>query len=191
MQITFGERLMFYRKRAGWTQKQLAEYLSVSTATISNYEKNITRPDAEKMMQISNAFGISISQLLDLRSPQEESKALFEQVPAGAKAPDAGKDPLLGQRLMCYNPADMTSPRPVRSEELERFVDDYTKHFCMETEEGLSLFYIQTVAEPGDIMLVRQQEKPPQLAVFNGECYDGGLQPGEVQVLGKKIISIV
>ncbi len=191
MQMTFGERLAFYRKRKGWTQKQLAEYLKVSVSTVSNYEKNVTRPDAETLLQIAGAFELSVSQLLNLRSPQVENKALFERLPLGAKAPDAEEEPLLGRRLICYGREGMKSPKPIRCEALEQFVDDYTKHFCMETQQGLTLFYIQSIAEPGDLMLIRQNEKPPRLAVFDGKHYSGCLETDQIQVLGKKIASTI
>ena len=55
MGVFFGDRIREGRKAAALTQRQLADRLGVSNTSISNWEKGLSRPDADmiqKMCQI-------------------------------------------------------------------------------------------------------------------------------------------
>ena len=47
MPVFFGEIIRNARKLLGLTQRQLAEKIGVTNTTISNWEKGISRPDAD------------------------------------------------------------------------------------------------------------------------------------------------
>ena len=47
MPVLFGEKIRQARKHAGLTQRQLAQLLEVSNTSVSNWEKNLSRPDAD------------------------------------------------------------------------------------------------------------------------------------------------
>ena len=47
MPVFFGEKIRSARKTLGLTQRQLAEKIGVTNTTISNWEKGISRPDAD------------------------------------------------------------------------------------------------------------------------------------------------
>ncbi|MBE6880962.1 MAG: helix-turn-helix transcriptional regulator [Ruminococcaceae bacterium] len=55
----FGEILTKQRKLKNMTQKQLAEKLNVSVATISKYESNTAMPPFETVRSLSTIFNIS------------------------------------------------------------------------------------------------------------------------------------
>ncbi len=62
--------MRFYRKRAGITQAQLAEFCDVSNGTIGNIECGITKPSFDLIIKIAAAIKISPSELF---SSEEES----------------------------------------------------------------------------------------------------------------------
>lgn len=68
----FSERLTALRVKQKLRQKDLAERLNVSAATISNYENAIRYPDIEMLARIADYFGVSTDYMLgrtDLQSP--------------------------------------------------------------------------------------------------------------------------
>lgn len=64
--MTFGERLFQLRTERGIYQKQLAEYLSVSVGTISNYENGVHSPDLQTLCRFAEYFKVSTDYLLSL-----------------------------------------------------------------------------------------------------------------------------
>ena len=70
-----GERLSELRKRNNMTQKQLAEYLSVSLNSVSFYERNLSTPDDEMKVKIAQLFNVSLDYLMgtsDYETPLEK-----------------------------------------------------------------------------------------------------------------------
>ena len=51
MPVFFGEKIRNARKALGLTQRQLAQQLGVSNTSVSNWEKGLSRPDAD-MIQL-------------------------------------------------------------------------------------------------------------------------------------------
>ena len=52
MGVFFGDRIRNGRKAAGLTQRQLADRLGVSNTSISNWEKGLSRPDADMIQKL-------------------------------------------------------------------------------------------------------------------------------------------
>lgn len=63
--MTIGERIKAARKKAGMTQKQLAEKLNISYVNISQLENNQRTPGYETIRRIADALGVSIYELFD------------------------------------------------------------------------------------------------------------------------------
>ena len=66
------EKLYKLRKNSGLSQEQLAEQLNVSRQAISKWESGTAVPESEKLITISNYFGVSVDFLL---KDDEEDKA--------------------------------------------------------------------------------------------------------------------
>ena len=66
------EKLYQLRKNSGLSQEQLAEQLNVSRQAISKWESGTAVPESEKLITISNYFGVSVDYLL---KDDEEDKA--------------------------------------------------------------------------------------------------------------------
>lgn len=63
---TLGDRIKEAREKQGLYQAQLAELVGAkSAAVISNWEKGINKPDADKIVQLCKALHVSASYLLD------------------------------------------------------------------------------------------------------------------------------
>lgn len=57
--MTLGERIAYYRKKSGFSQEALAERLHVSRQAISKWETGEATPDAERIIALAAALGIS------------------------------------------------------------------------------------------------------------------------------------
>jgi len=60
----FSEKLYKLRKNSGLSQEQLAEQLNVSRQAISKWEQGTAVPESEKLITISNYFGVTVDYLL-------------------------------------------------------------------------------------------------------------------------------
>ena len=66
--MSLGENLRAARKRAGFTQKQLAELIGAKHNSISNWENNQNKPNPDTIKTICDVLNISSNQLLGTRS---------------------------------------------------------------------------------------------------------------------------
>lgn len=66
-----GERIKFYRKERGLTQKELERDLGVAPRYISNIEQGNRGPSIDMQVKICQYFGISMADLLPLEKPAE------------------------------------------------------------------------------------------------------------------------
>ena len=58
------EKLYQLRKKSGLSQEQLAEQMNVSRQAISKWESGSAFPESEKLIIISNFFGVTVDYLL-------------------------------------------------------------------------------------------------------------------------------
>ena len=62
--MEFGEVLANLRKERGIYQKEVAAYLNVTVATISNYEKGVHTPDLNTLIKLADFYDVSTDYLL-------------------------------------------------------------------------------------------------------------------------------
>lgn len=62
----FNGNLQRLREEAGLSQKELAEKLHVVRQTVSKWEKGLSVPDADMLLQIAEVFGVTPNELLDV-----------------------------------------------------------------------------------------------------------------------------
>lgn len=94
--MTIGQNLQAARKSRGLSQEQLADLLGISRQAISKWERDDSAPDAEKILALSDALGVSCDALLrgaDRAAPPAKAPV---ETPA---APDAPKKKRAG--LIC------------------------------------------------------------------------------------------
>ena len=61
---SIGERIYDLRNRNNMSQGNLADKLNVSRQTISKWENNMCLPEAEKLLQLSEIFSVSVDYIL-------------------------------------------------------------------------------------------------------------------------------
>ena len=62
--MILADKIMQLRKKAGWSQEELAEQLDVTRQSVSKWEGAQSMPDLEKILQMSRLFGVSTDFLL-------------------------------------------------------------------------------------------------------------------------------
>lgn len=69
--VNFGAVLKELRQKAGLTQKQLADRLWLSKATVSYYEQSLRYPSPEILVRLANVFHVSTDYLLGRENKQQ------------------------------------------------------------------------------------------------------------------------
>lgn len=64
--MSFGAKLFQLRNERGIYQKEIAEFLSVSVGTISNYENGVHSPDLETLCRLAEYFHVTTDYMLEL-----------------------------------------------------------------------------------------------------------------------------
>ena len=59
-----GERIKRYRRKAHWTQEQLAGRIDVAASTIAHAESGISKPSLPLLIKIANELNVSLDQLI-------------------------------------------------------------------------------------------------------------------------------
>lgn len=62
--MIFADKLIQLRKKAGWSQEELAEQMHVTRQSVSKWEGAQSVPDLEKMVRLSELFGVTTDYLL-------------------------------------------------------------------------------------------------------------------------------
>lgn len=70
--MILADKIMRLRKKNGWSQEELAEKMKVSRQAVSKWESAQTTPDLEKILQLSNLFGVTTDYLLKDELEAEE-----------------------------------------------------------------------------------------------------------------------
>ena len=148
MPIYFGEKIRDARKAAGMTQRQLADKLEVSNTSISNWEKNLSRPDPDMIQHLCWALNVQPNYFFSVSTAPFPDNIL--------PMPEMRKIPLLGT-IACGAPI-------LAEEHIEDHVD-IPKHIHADFAlrcKGDSM--INARIFDGDIVYIRQQD-----TVENGE----------------------
>lgn len=74
------ENLKTLRKNKGYSQEQLAIRLNVVRQTVSKWEKGLSVPDAQMLMEIAEVFSVSVNELLGNDIEQETKTDTLEVI---------------------------------------------------------------------------------------------------------------
>lgn len=61
-----GDQILTFRKAKGMTQEELAVKLHIVRQTVSKWEKGLSVPDAQMLIQLSKCLDVTVAQLLDV-----------------------------------------------------------------------------------------------------------------------------
>ena len=75
--MILADKIVTLRKRAGWSQEELAAQLGVSRQSVSKWEGAQSVPDMQKVVQMSRLFGVTTDYLLkeELGEPEPDRKS--------------------------------------------------------------------------------------------------------------------
>lgn len=62
--MILAEKIMNLRKKSGWSQEELADQLGISRQSVSKWESGASIPDLDKIIKMSDLFGVSTDYLL-------------------------------------------------------------------------------------------------------------------------------
>lgn len=70
---SLADKIIKLRKKNGWSQEDLAERMNVSRQAVSKWESAQAMPDLERIVQMSNLFGVTTDYLLKNDIEEEET----------------------------------------------------------------------------------------------------------------------
>ena len=70
--MILADKIIHLRKKAGWSQEELASQLNVTRQSVSKWESAQSVPDMDKVLQISRLFGVTTDFLLKDELEEEE-----------------------------------------------------------------------------------------------------------------------
>lgn len=74
------ENIKQFRKAKGMTQEELAVKLHIVRQTVSKWEKGLSVPDADVVIQLADLLGVSVHQLLGTSADTDASAQLSEEL---------------------------------------------------------------------------------------------------------------
>lgn len=114
--MILADKIIALRKRMSWSQEELAEKLDVSRQSVSKWEVGATIPDLDKILKMSELFGVSTDYLLK---------------------DEMGESEIMGGR-------DVPEGRVVSVEEANAYMDT-AKEVCGRMATAVSLFILSPV----------------------------------------------
>ena len=78
--MTFSDKLIALRRKAGWSQEELAERLNVSRQSVSKWESAQSMPDIDKIVQLSSLFSVTTDYLL--KDGQDDPQPAAAETPS-------------------------------------------------------------------------------------------------------------
>ena len=97
MAMTIGEKIKFFRKSRNMSQEALAKTLGVTFQAVSKWETNVTTPDVGLIPSIASFFGVSIDELFDYNTLENEQ--IIDRICREA-AHFRLSDPLLAEEIL-------------------------------------------------------------------------------------------
>ena len=77
--MSIADRILTLRKSKGMSQEQLAEAVGVSRQAVSKWESEQASPDPEKIVILSEIFGVTTDYLLKGTEPEKEAEKKTEE----------------------------------------------------------------------------------------------------------------
>ena len=74
--MILADKIISLRKKAGWSQEELAAQLNVTRQSVSKWEGAQSVPDMDKVVQMSRLFGVTTDFLLKDELETEEYGAI-------------------------------------------------------------------------------------------------------------------
>ena len=163
--MDFSQRIKMLRDRSGLTQAELADRLGLTNRAIGAWESGRSRPRLDKMQQLADLFGITVSELMGEEAP--------EDAPANAIPFTADSDTIpfvrLGKVHAGLSKEEIPDPECVV--QIPRIIAEaHPRGFLLMVEGDC----MDRAYPPGCLVLV-----DPELQPWNGCAVVAEISPGE------------
>lgn len=64
--MNFGENFKNIRKKCGLSQQEVADKLQIKQSSVSDWENDVSRPDYEKLIALSELYDVTLYELLGI-----------------------------------------------------------------------------------------------------------------------------
>lgn len=64
--MKFGENFKNIRKQCGLSQQEVADKLQIKQSSVSDWENDVSRPDYEKLIALSELYDVTLYELLGI-----------------------------------------------------------------------------------------------------------------------------
>ncbi len=72
--VSFGQNLIYYRRKKGLTQQEVADKLNLNRSTYTKYETSVSEPSLEILLKIADIFDVEPNKLLNDEIPEFNTK---------------------------------------------------------------------------------------------------------------------
>lgn len=100
--MDLGERISSLRAKRNLSQGELAEMLEVSRQSVSKWETGTSVPELDKLVRLSEVFGISLDELVLDKKPEEAPKEAEPKVIYVEKREQDAPKKTAGVVLLCF-----------------------------------------------------------------------------------------
>lgn len=69
--MTVGERIQDLRKKKGFSQEKMVEYLNMSRQAVAKWEQNVCEPNLDCLAKMSDLFGVDLDYLIRGKASEE------------------------------------------------------------------------------------------------------------------------
>lgn len=101
--MTLGERICKYRTEKKMSQTDLADVLEVSRQSISKWETDGSVPELDKLIKLSQVFGITLDELILDQKQQEQPAASAAKIIYVEKPAPSSAQKIAGVVLLCFS----------------------------------------------------------------------------------------
>lgn len=194
--VEIGEKIKKLRKAKKMTQKEVANQLNVTPQTISKWERNISYPDLDMLVRLSQMFHISTDALLgntkptffaSLLSKKKRGKTM-KKTPAAPPNTQTDKLSSSEKRIVIFSISSWMSEGELQTQRLQLKLQ---KYFTAQKQPiAVEMYSLSKVAEkaPADLILLTPeaqfalkelQEAVPQIPIHLLSSQEYGLLPIE------------
>ncbi|GEM_PF-2057912 len=78
MKNNFSSNFKFLKLKKGVSQKAIADFFSMSPATVNRWEKGAILPESNNLLKLTEYFGVSLSELVELNLIEGETVSQVE-----------------------------------------------------------------------------------------------------------------
>lgn len=195
--VEIGENIKKLRKAKRMTQKEVGNQLNVTPQTISKWERNISYPDLDMLVKLSQLFHISTDALLGNTKPtffaslfsKKKRGKTMEKVPATPSTIQTDKLSSSEKQIMIFNVSSWITEGELQTQRLQLKLQ---KYFTVQRQpiavEMYSLSKVAEKAAAADLILLTPeaqfalkelQEAVPHTPILLLSSQEYGLLPIE------------